>query len=165
MTPTTTSTIPPISTNPPKTGEIAGICLVSMRLNAPGSDSEFTTCVGAALIRKRHDAEKDEGDTDVDYWFSIHKNLSLSSKSKRLNNSRPRRTIDPCRQGSASHNYLDRPSISVREPGNPTGSVVKDAQRSCKPRPHFNQSFLKGLGFSPCLDRLLRCADSKGIAV
>jgi hypothetical protein len=47
---------------------------VNVGLNAPGIDGLLVACITTPLIRKRHDAEKNESDTDLYYWFSFHKN-------------------------------------------------------------------------------------------
>jgi hypothetical protein len=64
-------------------------------LKGPGVEGLLVACIATPLISKSHDAEKDEGDADVYYWFSIHKKVPLSSKRKRLVNSRAPITIDP----------------------------------------------------------------------
>jgi len=86
-------------------------------LKAPGVDGLLVACTAAPLVSKSHDAEKNESDTDVYYWFSVHKKIPLSSKPKRLINSRAANTIDSYLQNALTEKdrclKLDNPEKNV----------------------------------------------------
>jgi hypothetical protein len=77
------------------------------------------------LVSKSHDAEKNESDTDVYYWFSVHKKIPLSSKPKRLINSRAAITIDP---------YLQN-ALTRKRPLSKTGQSGKECRAACVEAP------------------------------